>query len=174
MKINRQLALCIILTGLASTSRAAPVDLDLKVGISEVCTTCNDVIRCDRDVDAAENIPAVVVYNLLEDTFWQQIATIWDYLIQFISPKTDDVRAMTIYELQTPDVDRPRVIAEQEALVDAETRRVAVPGGWIDQRSGAWHLAASGGSERQVGNCQLLDFSAGQDLLNNLNKTDKE
>jgi hypothetical protein len=50
---------------------ATPVDVDLQVGISELCTACNDVIRCERDADAPDvAVPALVIYNLLEDMVW--------------------------------------------------------------------------------------------------------
>jgi len=146
----------------------AQVDPELSVGISELCTVCNDVIRCERD--ARLDGPEIVVYNLLEDTVWQQIATIWDYLIQFISPKTDDVRAMVIYELKTAGTATPRVIPDQEATVDAATLSIRMPDDIeVDQTTGRWWRELPGGEEQELGRCTLLDFTAGRELLEELN-----
>ena len=149
-------------------SAQSPADQDLRVGISELCTVCNDVVRCERD-DSAPDGPPVVVYNLLEDDIWQQMATIWDYLIQFISTKTDDVRAMTIYELQSPDDPAPRVITAQEATVDGAALSIRLPGDTvIDQRTGRWFQIRADGGELELGRCELLEFAAGRDLLKTL------
>ncbi len=155
-------ALCLI------GSAQAQVDPDLRVGVSELCTVCNDVVRCERS-EAATDGPPLVIYNLLEDTFWQQIATIWDYLVQFISPKTDDLRAMTIYELDDRNSLQARVITEQEATVDAATLTIRLPADTqIDQRDGRWWRTGADGSEIELGQCELLDFSDGRDLLASL------
>jgi len=152
---------------LAAGAAPAQVEPDLEVGVSELCTTCNDVIRCERapGLDG----PEIVVYNLLEDDIWQQIATIWDYLVQFISPKTDDVRAMVIYELATADAASPRIIRDQQATVDAATLTIRLPGGLeIDQKTGRWQRSGAGNEAQELGRCTLLEFAAGRSLIEKL------
>jgi len=164
--LRRSLALLAAFACCAGPLQAQP-DPELTVGISEVCTVCNDVIRCERD--AGVDGPEVVVYNLLEDTIWQQIATIWDYLVQLISPITEDQRAMTIYELATADTGAPQVIPDQEATVDATTLSIRMPDGVeIDQKTGRWLRNLPNGDEQALGQCALLDFTAGRDLLEKL------
>lgn len=151
----------------------APVEVELRAGVSEFCTTCNDVIVCERaDVDTAADLPPVIVYNLLPDTFWQQVATIWDWLIQWIKPITIDVRAMTAYELDSLDNGEPRVVPGQQATVNGPERRIAVPGGYIDQVSGDWYRSGTDG-DRRVGQCELLKFVDGLALLRRLQGTDQ-
>jgi hypothetical protein len=150
---------------IAVSATAAQEDLERAVGISELCTVCNDVVRCERSADASVDGPPLVIYNLLEDSFWQQIATIWDYLVQYISPKTDDVRAMTVYEFASVDSKTPRVIPDQQATVDAATLTIRLPDSQIDQVSGRWLRAGPGGVELMLGQCELLDFAAGRALL---------
>lgn len=53
---------------------------------------CVEVLRC-------EGAGRRTVYVLDEKSAWAQIATIGDYLVQSVRPKTEDFRALTIYEL---------------------------------------------------------------------------
>jgi len=147
----------------ASQNDATAPDEPMAVGISELCTTCNDVIRCRADADATDG-PPMVVYNLLEDTFWQQVATIWDYLVQFIDPVTEDVRAMTVYTFDDPAGRGPAVSPGQQATVDAVAKRIALADGYIDMRSGNW-FRGSGDAATRRGRCELLDYAAGQELI---------
>lgn len=162
----RLLALLLLLAVAPLAPASEPVTADMAVGVSELCTTCNDVIRCER---TAGDGPPIVVYNLLEDGFWAQIATIWDYLVQFISPKTEDIRDMTVYELTAAGSGPVTVNRGLEATVDAQARIIRVPGSQIDQRSGRWYSVSASGDETELGRCELLEFAAGREFITSLN-----
>ena len=100
------------------------------------------------------------VYRLKEKTFWAQIATISDYLLQFFRDKTVDERPLAIYR-QTADL---RIIEHDRAWraqIDVAAARITVPDHSIDQRSGGWYDAAG----RNVGQCRALPRRAGYALV---------
>ncbi len=159
----------VIVLGACSPQGTVETDFDLKIMISELCTTCNDVLRCEQSADRpAGELPPIVVYNLLEDSVWAQIATIWEYLIQNIRPKIQDERAMTIYAVEAADSGSAQVITDQQAIVDAVNRRVLVPGAYVDQRDGRWYQLDAADQASPIGQCELLGFQAGRELLASL------
>ena len=117
---------------------------DLVIPINLRCTTCDDFIRCTRQdapTNAATARPDNTVYRLKEKTFWAQIATIADYLLQFVRDKTMDERPLAIYRetgtVRTIEHDRA-----WRAQVDILAARITLPDHSIDQRFGAWYDAA--------------------------------
>lgn len=126
------------------------------INVSEICTTCKDVIRCTRD--AGSPVPAaypVVVYYLHEHTTWEQIVTIWEYLIRFGKPKQQDTRELTVYEFTAPDGAPAQVRGQQSAELDAVKLTIEMPGARIDRATGAWWVG-SASSARRAGSCRLL------------------
>jgi hypothetical protein len=130
-------AALMVLLALAGCDRgAAPLPTEaLQIRINLLCTTCDDFLRCERPA-AAGGTDTYVLYRLREKSFWAQIATIWDYLVQWIRRKTSDIRPVTIYE---NDGDRRRVLlAAGTARVDLASGLISLPDGSIDMRSGQW------------------------------------
>lgn len=107
----------------------------LQIRINLLCTTCDDFLRCERSADVDR--PAVYrIYRLREKSFWAQIATIWDYLVQWLQRKTSDQRPLTVYlnEGETKRVlELPGV-----ARVDAVAGLISLPDSSIDMRQGEW------------------------------------
>ena len=68
----------------AQAAESAPA-----INVSEICTTCKDVIRCTRDPGSPVPAYPVVVYYLHPHTSWEQVVTIWEYLIRFGKPKQE-------------------------------------------------------------------------------------
>jgi hypothetical protein len=136
---------------------------DLAIPINLRCTTCDDFIRCTRQ-DAPTNAltgrPDNTVYRLKEKTFWAQIATIADYLLQFVRDKTVDERPLAIYReagaVRTIEHDRA-----WRARIDVTAARITVPDRSIDQRSGNWYDSAG----QSVGRCQALPRREGYALV---------
>ena len=88
MRFVRSVALATtLLLALSACSRPATprVEGPLVVDISELCTQCIETLACEGDGRRT-------TYVLDEKSFWAQIATIWDYLIQHVRPKTEDFR----------------------------------------------------------------------------------
>ena len=125
------------LLALAGCERgAAPLPPEaLQIRINLLCTTCDDFLRCERSVVVA-GTNVYTLYRLREKSFWAQIGTIWDYLVQWASRKTSDNRPVTIYE---NDHDRRRILlAAGTARVDAASGLLSLPDGSIDMRNGDW------------------------------------
>jgi len=137
-KCERWLVLALIaLLTLAGCDRgAAPLSTEaLQVRINLLCTTCDDFLRCERaaDVDRDE---VYRLYRLREKSFWAQIATIGDYLVQWLRRKTSDSRPLTIYE---NDGNRKRVALEEGwARIDMVAGLIMLPDSSIDMRSAEW------------------------------------
>ena len=92
------------------------------------------------------------MYVLDEKDTWAQIATIWDYFVQFFRPKTEDFRDVTAYEL-AGDGETLRSRSERApARLDVWQRRVELPNAVVEQRDGAW-LDSAG---RVLGTCQHI------------------
>lgn len=112
----------------------------LLIPINLMCTTCDDFIRCTRTgavpPGPGARVPAVV-YRLKEKTFWAQVATIGDYLVQLFRPKTTDERPFAIYR----DDGRAYRIeqgGDARATIDSQAALIGFPDARIDQRNGAW------------------------------------
>jgi hypothetical protein len=125
------------------------------INVSEICTTCQDVIRCTRDQGSPVPPYPLVVYYLHPHTTWEQIVTIWEYLIRFGKPKQQDTRELTVYEFTDPDGAPATVRGQQSAELDAVTLTIALPGARIDRATGAW-WAGSGLAAQRAGSCRLL------------------
>lgn len=107
----------------------------LKIRINLLCTTCDDFLRCER-VDTDAEAEAYRIYRLREKSVWAQIATIWDYLVQWIRKKTNDVRPLTIYD-NLGEV-RQIVSEDERAQIDMAAGLLSLPDSSIDLRNGEW------------------------------------
>ena len=165
MSRTPQIALLLLVSLLGACGRPGghTTFKDLAIPINLRCTTCDDFVRCTRE-DAPTNSltgrPDNVVYRLKEKTFWAQIATIADYLLQLVRDKTTDERPLAIYRetgaLRTIEHDRA-----WRAQIDIMAARITLPDHSIDQRTGAWYDSAG----RNVGQCQALPRREGFALV---------
>lgn len=105
----------------------------LKIRINLMCTTCDDFLRCQRADTDAESYR---IYRLREKSVWAQIATIGDYLVQWLHRKTSDTRPLTVYD-NLGDL-RQIVSEDGRARVDRVTGLLTLPDGSIDLRDGQW------------------------------------
>ncbi|MFO1428236.1 MAG: hypothetical protein U1F11_14960 [Steroidobacteraceae bacterium] len=103
----------------------------------------------------------MLVYRLEEKTFWAQIATIGDYLVQLFRPKTLDQRPASVWRRAGGKVSIERGL---EAAIDAGAQRIDVAGMHIDQRDGAW----SDASGRRLGHCSAMTRRDGFALVREL------
>jgi hypothetical protein len=104
---------------------------ELRIRINLLCTTCDDFLQCR----ASDSTDSFTLYRLREKSFWAQIATIWDYLIQSVHPKTSDRRPLTVYVEQNSQ--RRVLTAEATARVDMVSGLITLPESLIDMRDGA-------------------------------------
>jgi hypothetical protein len=114
---------------------APPSPESLQIRINLLCSTCDDFLRCDASGVSQES-KSYRLYRLREKSFWAQIATIWDYLIQLFRRKTTDVRPLSIYENQ--GAIRRVATVDAEARVDAAVAIIQLPDSTIDMRNGEW------------------------------------
>jgi hypothetical protein len=132
----------------------------LAIEISEYCTVCIEVLRCEGPTQR-------IAYVLDEKGAWAQIATIWNYVAEFFRPKTEDLRKLTIYEL-SPDMSRAVAVRSGlEARLDVWNRRVELPDAVVDQKTGAW-LGLDGAS---LGQCTQLPRGPDRQFANTLQET---
>lgn len=141
----------LLLTGLAVSGCEKPPDpqLEYSIAFNMRCSTCNDFLACSA---GAENL----VVRIHELSFWQQIATIADYLT--FAQKTQRSRPFTIYR-----VDGETITLGQEgsiAEIDTVAGKVVAGEYSIDQRDGA--LAVAGES---VGECSAMSRREGFTLV---------
>jgi hypothetical protein len=130
----------------------------LAIAVNELCTTCEDFIRCDatsKPVDAAD---AVTLYQLKPKTFLAQLATIWDFLAASVRERKEDRRPLAIFRVGTvPDQTR-------EAVIDLGQHRIQLEAGWIDQSNGDWH----GVDDARKGQCRIIPRLEGRQLVGQL------
>jgi hypothetical protein len=162
-----RLAGTLLLLASLSVGMARAADPEPKINVSEICTTCQDVIRCVRDPGSPVPAYPAVVYYLAPHTFWEQVVTIWDYLIRFGKPKLEDTRALTVYEYTTADGPAARAPGPLAADLSAVTMTIEVPGARIDRNSGQWSVAGAAGAGplRPAGSCSLLPVADGYAFL---------
>ncbi|MCL4778400.1 MAG: hypothetical protein KJ054_12935 [Gammaproteobacteria bacterium] len=130
-------------------------DEQLAIPLNPLCSTCDDFLRCD---EAAARDHDFLLLHLEQKTFWAQVATIRDYLVQVFHEREEDRRPLVIYTSEmVPD------IFKAEAVIDLAQHRIALPGGWIDQRNGAWHHNAG-----VKGQCRMLPRQEGRTLVRQL------
>jgi hypothetical protein len=129
-------------------------DVRLEIPINALCTTCNDFIRCDRAQvpDSPIADMGATLYHLRPKSFFAQIATILDYLLQAFRDREADRRPLTVY--------RGATARESEAVTDLLRHRITVPDGWIDQVNGEWYEGT-----QAIGRCRLLTMADGRKLL---------
>ncbi len=114
------------------------------------CTTCDDFLQCRPEADRSAASDNYTLYRLQAKSAWGQIATIWDYLIARIRPKTSDNRPLTIYE-DFNGQKRLR-IEGAEARVDLKTATIVLPDARIDMRDGHWRTVEGG----VLGRCEAM------------------
>ena len=137
-----------------------PSDVELLIPINPLCTTCDDFIRCESAAPPGEATGAAAwsLYHLRPKTFFAQIATILDYLLQLFRERTEDLRPLTIH---APGAG---MTVSAEAVTDLTRHRISVPGGWIDQVNGEWHDTG----DRVTGQCRLLPIAEGRKQVKEL------
>ncbi len=139
-----------LLCSLAACARApgpAPAPEALAIPINLLCTTCNDFLRCEPAAPSGST--ERLVYRIEEKSFWGQVATIGDYLLQLFRPKTSDERGASIYRATGSE---RRIERGLTARIDAVARRIEFPGASIDQRNGDWYDAAGA----RLGRCTAM------------------
>lgn len=133
-----------------------PSDLKLAIPVNALCTTCDDFVRCEA---SGTTDGSYQLLHLENKTFWAQIATIWDFLVQAIHERKEDRRPLAIYASAGGPAQRGA-----DAVTDLVQHRIAVPDGWIDQVNGEWH-----GTDGVVkGQCTLLPLPEGRELVKKL------
>jgi len=126
-------ALCV--AGCARQSPSIPAE-QLQIKINLLCTTCDDFLQCRKSGESIES--DFTLYRLREKSFFAQIATIWDYLVQWVHRKTDDRRPLTVY-VEQRGVSRV-LVSDATARVDLVTGLLTLPDSTIDMRDGRWFI----------------------------------
>ena len=131
------LASALLLGACSRGPEPLPAD-QLRIRINLLCTTCDDFLQCR----ASSSTDSFTLYRLREKSFWAQIATIWDYLIQLLRRKTSDQRPLTVYAEQNG----LRVVRSTEgvARVDLVSGLISLPDSLIDLRDGSWRSLQGG------------------------------
>lgn len=113
------------------------------------CSTCNDFLACSAEGDT-------LVFRIHELSFWQQIATIADYLT--FAQKTQRSRPLTIYRVDAEiiETDREGSIAN----IDTVAARVLADEFTINQRDGSLEVAG-----KTVGKCSTMSRRDGFGLV---------
>jgi hypothetical protein len=141
-----------------------PPQVDLLIPVNPKCTVCEDFIRCDAgNANPAVYDPVFDVYRLEHKSTLAQLATVWEFLIQLFYTRTEDFRPLSVYA-QRPGTAAPferTITGDAEARTDLVTHRIFVPGGWIDQVTGARY----GEDDEPRGVCRLLKPAEGRELL---------
>jgi len=156
-------AICLLaMLWLAGCNQLPPPPGNLAVEINDLCTTCVDHIRCDAAGDSAE-AGSFSVYVLEQKDFMAQIATIWQYLVQYVNPRQVDRRGVAVHRARLTAAG-PRAIGaidEGRAEQDLVTFQIRLPDGHIDQLSGRWYDS----NGRELGSCTVLSRAEGRALL---------
>lgn len=108
------------------------------IDVSELCTRCVEVLKCEGE-DVGR------IYVLAEKSAWGQIATIGDYFLQYLRPKSEDFRDVRVYDSRA---EPPRLLESRRrgARLDVMARRIELPEGVVAQKDGTW-LDAAGESK---------------------------
>lgn len=163
-KRQRLLAACLfgsmVLSGCSQPS-TPQVTAPLVIDIEELCTQCVEVLRCDGDEINT------TVYVMHKKSFWAQIATIWDYLVQVVGTKTEDFRDVTQY-VYTDDSTRITSSTKGRARLDVWLRRIELPDSIVDETNASWTDPAG----QALGACVHLPRVEGITLAGTLSKTD--
>lgn len=133
-------------SGCARQTPSLPTE-QLQIKINLLCTTCDDFLQCTATGQSAQS--RFQLYRLREKSFFAQIATIWDYLIQWIRQKTDDERPLTIYAEESGV--RRILVSDVRARVDLVSGFITLPDSSIDMRDGGWIVAGE-----KAGQCRAM------------------
>lgn len=133
-----------------------PPGIELAIPVNPLCTTCDDFVRCEA---AGQTDGSYSLLHLENKSFWAQIATIADYLLQAVRERKTDLRPLAIYSSAGGAPQRGGA-----AVTDLVAHRIAIPDGWIDQVNGEWHGADDG----VKGQCRLLPLAEGRALVKEL------
>lgn len=148
----------LVVLGLAGCGPLPGPERELAIEINDLCTTCVDFLRCEADAAAGD---AMTLYVLEQKSFMAQIATIWQYLVQYINPRKTDQRGVMVW---TASGDGPPTSSTGQAEQDLVTFEIRLPGARIDQYTGAWY----GAGDTRLGSCRVLTRAEGRDLLASL------
>lgn len=135
-----------------------PAEVDLLIPINPLCTVCDDFIRCSAG-PAGDG--AATIFHLGHKTFLAQVLTIFDYPMRVFRERESDERPLAIYP---PGSTAPEPATGAVATTDLVAHRIAVPGGWIDQATGAWH----GSDDLVKGSCTLMPVAEGRQFVRGL------
>lgn len=133
----RGTAVLLVLVALAGGCARAPapaVSGSLAIDVSELCTRCVEVLKCEGEAVGR-------LYVLAQKSAWGQIATIGDYFLQYIRPKSEDFRDVRVYDSRA---EPPRLLESRRrgARLDVMARRIELPEGVVAQKDGTWLDAA--------------------------------
>lgn len=135
-----------VASGCARQAPPLPTD-QLQIKINLLCTTCDDFLQCTASGQSIDS--GFKLYRLREKSFFAQIATIWDYLIQWVRFKTADERPLTVYTEENGV--RRTVVEGAEARVDMVSGLITLPDSTIDMRNGSWIV-----SGEEAGQCRTM------------------
>ena len=145
----RSIALVVVLVASTACTRSPePLPREtLAIRINILCTTCDEFLRCAAAPTADTDLR---VYRLREKSFWAQVATIWDYLVQWIRRKTTDARPLSLYV----ERDGRRSITDPPSMaqLDFVAGRIGLHDSNVDMRDGTW-TSLSG---EPLGRCEQM------------------
>jgi len=159
----RRILLAVLVGILAGCGSPLP-QADLLIPINAKCTTCEDFIRCDDgSSNAALYDPSFDLYRLQRKGTLAQLATVWEFLIQLLYTRTEDVRPLSIYAQRPGATDsfKRTTNGNAEARIDLVGHRIYLPDGWIDQVTGERHSQ----DDAPRGSCRVLAPADGRELL---------
>jgi len=140
-----------------------PAGPELVIPVNALCSDCTTYVRCDAGSgNAAVFDPTFDLYALQPKGTLGQIATIWEFLVERVSPRKVDTRPMVVYQQRagvTQAIDR-KVQRDLTARTDLVQHRIQVPEGWVDQATGGWH----GADGTLRGNCRVLTREEGAEV----------
>jgi len=140
------LLVSVVASGCGRQPPPLPTD-QLQIKINLLCTTCDDFLQCSASGQSIES--GFKLYRLREKSLFAQIATIWDYLVQWVRRKTADNRPLTVY--MEEDGARRIVLEAAEARVDMVSGLITLPDSTIDMRNGSWIVAGEA-----AGQCRTM------------------
>src|SRR5512134_2693400 len=92
---RRWLRLCAAVVMAAAAAACTPnrSETTLLIPVNALCTTCNDFIRCDPAAgpDGGAATDDYVLYHLRPKSMLAQMATIFDYLLQAVRQRKEDL-----------------------------------------------------------------------------------
>lgn len=157
----KKVAVMMLALALAACGPLPGPERELVIPVNDLCTTCVDFLRCEAD-GAADG--ALTLYVLEQKTFMAQIATIWQYLVQYVNPRKTDRRGVTVWTHSGQGSASSSTGQAEQDLVSFELR---LPGARIDQYTGAWY----GAGDTRLGSCRVLARAEGRELLASLRGT---